>query len=88
MSPEMITILTSSAALLLSFFGTFIGGFAWMIKRTDAILGEQSKALTKTLAEKIDPQRKRLDSIERELVEVKVAIARLEGPPRRLVTAR
>lgn len=30
----------------------------------------------------------RIDGVERELIEVKIAVARIEGPPRHLVTGR
>ncbi|HCS61376.1 MAG TPA: hypothetical protein DIW46_08275 [Microbacterium sp.] len=49
------------------------GGFGWMIHRID---GVESKLGS------------RIDKVADELVEVKVAIARIEGPPRHLVSAR
>lgn len=51
---------------------SFFGGFAWMIHRMDA---------------RFDRSDARISSVERELVEVKIGLARLEGPPRRLVTS-
>ncbi|OIJ34713.1 MULTISPECIES: hypothetical protein [unclassified Microbacterium] len=50
-----------------------ISGFGWMIGRMD------------TRFAAVDAQ---FDRIEHELTEVKIAIARLEGPQRRLVSTR
>ncbi|HWL60768.1 MAG TPA: hypothetical protein VNQ48_07775 [Microbacteriaceae bacterium] len=95
MSVETITTVISAAALLLSFFGAF----GWMIRRMDAmevrleqrlgarIDGGDEKLSTRidTLDEKLTA---RIDGVERELVEVKISVARLEGPPRHLLPAR
>ncbi|HWL60602.1 MAG TPA: hypothetical protein VNQ48_06930 [Microbacteriaceae bacterium] len=73
MSTETIAIVISTAALLLSFFGAF----GWMVHRMDSKVDSLEAKLGA-----------RIDRVEQELVEVKVAIARLEGPPHRLLTAR
>ena len=73
MSVETITVIVSFATLLLSFFGAF----GWMIRHTDARIDRLDEKLSS-----------RMDGMQRELVEVKIAVARLEGPPRRLVTTR
>jgi len=70
---ETIAIVISAAGLLLG----FIAAFAWMIRRTDAQFERLSDRLTE-----------RISGVERELVEVKIAVARIEGPPRHLVPAR
>ena len=124
MSIELIAIIVSSAALALSFFGVFIGGFAWMIRRTDAqfqraadrtdaqfatlrnetkhdigtLRGEVSTlrddmkhdigTLRGELITLLREQSERISGVERELVEVKIAVARIEGPPRHLLSAR
>lgn len=48
-------------------------GFGWMVQRADARIAEVNA---------------RIDRVADELTEVKVAIARLEGPPPRLITTR
>lgn len=73
MSVETITMVISAVSLLL----TFAAGFAWMIKRTDERFDGVESRLTE-----------RIVGVERELVEVKIAIARIEGPPRHLIQAR
>lgn len=50
----------------------FVSAFAWMIRRSDV----QFERLGDRIA-----------GVERELVEVKIAVARLEGPGRHLIAA-
>lgn len=73
MSVETITIVISAIGLLLG----FVGVIGWLIKRTD----EQFTALRSDLGG-------RIAAVERELGDVKIAIARLEGPRPHFVPAR
>lgn len=49
------------------------GGFGWMVHRMDRMGAELNG---------------RMDRMSDELVEVRIAIARVEGPPRHLLTGR
>ncbi len=83
-SAEAIAIVVSAGGLLLSMFGMFVGFASWIVKRVDKVehrLGARIDNVEHTLGE-------RITGVERELVEVKVAVARLEGPRPRLVPAR
>jgi len=51
----------------------FVSAFAWMVVRMD-------RGFERTAD--------RIAGVERELVEVKVAVARIEGPGRHLISAR
>lgn len=73
MSIEMITVLIGIVSILLA----FAGAFGWMVHRMDL--------LENRLEYKIGA---RIDRAADELVEVKIAIARVEGPPRHLLAAR
>ncbi len=91
MSVETIAIVISSATLLLG----FVGAFGWMIRRTDARadhlearLEARIDQVEQKLEARIDRLDEKVDGVGRELVEVKIAVARLEGPQRHLVTAR
>ncbi len=88
MSAEVIAIVISAAALLATFVTMFIGGFAWVIRRMD----ERFTSVEEKLGTRIDSIEEklgvRITAVERELVEVKIGIARLEGPPRQLLAAR
>lgn len=80
MSVEMITTLVGVVSMLLA----LAGGFGWMIHRMDGVedkLGARIDGVERNLDA-------RIDKVADELVEVKVAIARIEGPPRHLVSTR
>ena len=70
MSAELITLVSGAVGMML----TVAAGFGWMIRRMDARMDSLETRLTR-----------RLDGVADELVEVKIAIARLEGPQRRLI---
>lgn len=73
MSAEMVTMLIGVVSILL----VLASGFGWMIHRMDSTANSLESRLGA-----------RIDKVNDELVEVKVAIARIEGPPRHLVTSR
>lgn len=90
LSGEIITTLAAVAGLLVA----LAGGFGCLIRRSDAqfgILAAKIHAQGSALSAKIDAQSARLDEkiegVQRELVEVKIAIARIEGPQPRFITA-
>ena len=83
-SVEVLAIVISAATLMLGLGSTFVAGFAWMIRRIDGVeqkLGDRIDGVEQKLGE-------RIGGVERELVEVKIAIARIEGPPRHLTPIR
>ncbi|BDZ39206.1 hypothetical protein [Microbacterium suwonense] len=95
MSVEVITMLGVGVSILLA-IGS-VGG--WMIHRMDIVssrlesrLGSRIDRVESKLGSRIDRVESqlgsRIDRVQEELVEVKVAVARIEGPPRHLVTAR
>lgn len=75
-SMEIITILATGATTLVA----TVSGFGWMISRMDARFA--------AVDAKFDAQEVRFTRIEQEIFEVKIAIARLEGPTPRLMAAR
>ena len=84
MSIEVITIVASAATLLVA----VLGGFAWMISHLVNHMDlrfAQVDARFESLESRFDA---RLSAVERELTEVKISVARLEGPPRRFIEAR
>lgn len=80
MSVETITVIISTATLLLAFLGVI----GWLVSRVDR-LGDKLTARIDAVDDKLTA---RIEAVERELVEVKIGIARLEGPPHRLLPAR
>ena len=84
MSSETITTLVGVVSILLA----FAGAFGWLIHRMD----RQSTELRNDLGAQISSVRSdlgvRIDKVTDELVELKIAVARVEGPPRHLITGR
>ncbi|WP_454131181.1 response regulator [Microbacterium lacticum] len=97
-SGEVIATLGVGATLLVA----TVAGFGWMIQYVDrrfARVDDQFARVDEKFArvdEKIDAQGEsvreiitaRVGAVERELVELKVAVARMEGPRPRFSTAR
>ena len=79
-SIEVLTTLGSFVGLL----AAVVSGFGWLIRRTDA----QLQHVAARLEGRMDRLEEHIGRVERELTEVKIAVARLEGPIPRLVTAR
>ncbi len=79
-SAEIITTIVSVGGLVLA----LAGGFAWMLNRTDSKF--------EALEAKMDARFERIESdlrgVRHDLIEVKIAVARLEGPQRHLIPAR
>lgn len=84
MSAELIAVLGVFVTLLIAGFA----GFAWMIRRMDA-MGER---LEERLGARIDAVEgklgARIDVVERDLTDVKISVARLEGTQRQFLVAR
>lgn len=79
-SVEVITMLATAATTLVA----IISGFGWMIGRMDT----RFAAMEAKFDARFAIQDAKFDRIEHELTEVKIAIARLEGPQPRLVSTR
>ena len=80
MSAELIATLSSFITLGIG----MLGALAWLVRRIDAIedrLGAKIDAGDEKLGA-------RIDGLVGELTEVKIAVARLEGPPRHLLPVR
>ena len=83
-SVEVITMLATAVTLLVA----IISGFGWMINRMDARFAEVVARFDARFEAQDAKFGARFDRIEQEIVEVKIAIARLEGPTPRLIAAR
>jgi len=117
MSVETIAIVISAAALLLTSFGMFLGGLAWIVRRMDAQFARMNERIDQVeaklskridevevklslrideveakLSKRIDEVEtklsRRIDQVGAEVVDVRIAVARLEGPPRHLQPIR
>lgn len=80
MSAEIITTLGSFITLGIGMFA--LG--AWLVRRIDTVeekLGSRIDAVEEKLGS-------RIDALAGDMTELKVAVARLEGPPRHLLSVR
>lgn len=98
MSVELLAIIISAAGLLITLGGGLFAGFAWMIRRTDeqfagvrADFRDDFRAVHEefgSVREEFRAVRKDLHHLREELTEVKISVARLEGPRERLIWPR
>lgn len=70
MSVEVISIILAAAGVLITLGGGFFAGLAWVLRRMD---------------ERFDKSDERIGQVQSELNDVKIAIARLEGPHERRI---
>lgn len=99
MSAEIFSIIIAAAGLFITLGGGLLAGFAWMIQRMDKqsasldqrfdnfreeIRGEFSMFRDEIRGE-FSTFRQDLDVIHQELGEIKIGVARLEGPRERLI---
>lgn len=98
MSIETLTIVLSAVGIVLTLGASLFAGFTWVVRhfddRIDAVhekLTTRIDAVEEKLTTRIDAVdlklATRIDNLAVEVVDVKIAIARLEGPPRHLATA-
>ncbi|MFJ4015038.1 response regulator [Microbacterium sp. NPDC090014] len=94
-SIELVTMIVTVATTLLG----LAAGFGWMITRTDArfeMFEQRMDARFEKVEQRMDARFEkveqrmdaRFEKVDVELGEVKIAIARLEGPAPRLLVAR
>lgn len=76
MSAETLAVLGSAVTIIVAMFA----GFGWMISRMDSKFDSMDRRFTEVDA--------RFARVDHELSEVKIAIARLEGPTPRLIQTR
>ena len=117
MSTDAVALIGSGVGGLLTLGIAMFAGFAWVIRRMDAMehrlivrmesgdqrldekvdavehkLSRKIDAVEHKLSQKIDAVDQRLsqkiDALEHEFTEVKIAVARIEGPRPRLIVER
>lgn len=81
-SAEIIAVVLSAIGIVLTLGTSMFLGFAWCVRRTDAVdhkLSARIDGVETRLGE-------RIDNLAHEVTELKVAVARLEGPVPHLLT--
>ena len=91
MSAELIATLSCFLTLGIGMFA----GFAWVVRRMDAGDERLEQKLTARLdaveaktEARFDAMNLRIDALGRDLTDVKVSVARIEGTPRHLQLAK
>ncbi|MFJ3473235.1 hypothetical protein ACIPJ1_09900 [Microbacterium maritypicum] len=72
MSTEVLAIIISAVGVVVTLGTSMFVGAAWTVRRIDAVDEKLSS---------------RIDAVAADVTDLKISVARLEGPPRRLLTA-
>lgn len=84
LSVEVITFIVSAASLMVTLGGGLFAGFAWVLRRMD----EQSSNVDAKFDSRFDTLSTQMSTLQTELNDVQVSVARLEGPRPRLILPR
>ena len=98
MTPETLTIILSAIGVVLTLTTSLFAAGAWMVRRIDdridAVddkLSTRIDAVSEKLSTRIDAVDEklsaRIDAVATDVTDLKISVARLEGPPRHLLTA-
>ncbi|WP_251442717.1 MULTISPECIES: hypothetical protein [unclassified Microbacterium] len=79
-SVELIGVVLTGFGVVITLGLGMLSGFGWMARRIDRVDDK--------LSARIDGLSARIDGVETELTEVKIGIARLEGPRPHLIVGR
>ena len=87
MSTETVTVVLSALGIVLTLGASLFAAGAWMVRRID----ERIDAAEEKLSTRIDGVEEklstRIDAVAADVTDLKISVARLEGPPRHLLTA-
>lgn len=73
MSTEVLAVIISAVGVVVTLGTSMFVGAAWMVRRIDAVDEKLSS---------------RIDAVAADVTDLKISVARLERPPRHLLTAR
>ncbi|NJI57950.1 MULTISPECIES: hypothetical protein [Microbacterium] len=76
MTTETWTIVISAVGIVLTLGASLFAAGAWMIRRIDDRIDAVDEKLST-----------RIDAVAADVTDLKISVARLEGPPRHLITA-
>ncbi len=76
MTTETLTIVISAIGIVLTLGASLFAAGAWMVRRIDDRIDAVDEKLST-----------RIDAVAADVTDLKISVARLEGPPRHLLTA-
>jgi 2-succinyl-5-enolpyruvyl-6-hydroxy-3-cyclohexene-1-carboxylate synthase len=93
-STETLATIMSAVGVVVTLGTSMFVGAAWMVRRIDAVdekLSTRIDAVEERLGTRIDGVEEklstRIDAVAADVTDLKISVARLEGPPRHLLTA-
>lgn len=88
MTIETLTIVISAMGIVLTLGASLFAAGAWMVRRIDERIDAVDEKLTARIDAVDEKLTARIDAVAADVTELKVSVARLEGPPRHLLAAR
>ena len=94
MSAEVLSMVLVAAGVLITLGGGLFAGLAWLLRRMDERFDTVDRRFEKVdqrfdkVDERFDKIDERMNLLQSELNDVKVAVARFEGPHPRLIFPR
>lgn len=88
MSTETVTIVISAMGIVLTLGASLFAAGAWMVRRIDERIDAVDEKLTARIDAVDEKLTARIDAVAADVTDLKVSVARLEGPPRHLLAAR
>ena len=87
MSANTLTVVVSAIGVVLTLGASLFAAGAGMIRRIDERLGTVDHRLSTRINSVEGRLGARIDAVAADVTELKIAVARLEGPPRRLLVS-
>ncbi|MFJ6532889.1 hypothetical protein [Microbacterium sp. NPDC091662] len=88
MTTETLTIVLSAIGIVLTLGTSLFAAGAWMIRRFDDRFDTVEQKLTDRIDAVDEKLSARIDAVAADVTDLKISVARLEGPPRHLLAAR
>jgi hypothetical protein len=84
---ETLTIVVSAVGVVLTLGASLFAAGAWMIRRIDDRIDAVDEKLSTRIDAVDEKLSSRIDAVAADVTDLKISVARLEGPPRYLLTA-
>ena len=88
MSTEVLTIVLSAIGVALTITTGLFAAGTWMVRRVDDRFDTVEQKLTDRIDAVDEKLSTRIDAVAADVTDLKISVARLEGPPRHLLAAR
>lgn len=88
MSTEVLAIIISAVGVVVTLGTSMFVGAARMVRRIDDRIDAVDEKLSTRIDAVDEKLTARIDAVAADVTDLKISVARLEGPPRHLLTAR